>query len=470
MYLQRLFVRLSPKEIDTLQALPFTESQQKVFDYIFANRHEMMPKVPAMAKQVGISPAHFRKVNSVVLQKCYQALAPEERIIQFLCAHTLHVNAMHEVKKLEKKYLKNGQTVALENLYRSIPRFFTSMDFSEYDEGFIQGVIEKYEQHYPQHVTQLLIMKMEFTFTKMNKTQAVVPKNEQERLAWVSYFKEQIVFFEKMHQQTIPTNEQYLSAWSLEYLKAEYFSKMEKNIPQAVQHYQTQLQIYEANSQKLAHSYKLNPSLRLVLLSFENSQFEEAFVVIRSLFEEFPQFLSKNLFWVDKLVQLGIILNQLDFTRAILEKYRPHDPANPGSFFQINDDVAIQLAIMDILEDKLDAAFTKIQDAKIGIQKTYFFPIDASLRLVENTYFYLIGETILADDMVTKNLKFYNYNKEKPNALFFKTFHRIIRHFIRNPFGNKTLPTDLETAYQDWQKGEHAFLGKLLEKIKDQKK
>ena len=469
LYLQLLLNRLSTEEIAQLQQLNKTNIESKVFQYILEKKQQELPKITAMAKDLEMSSAHFRKASSTLVQKCYQELNDDQDIILYLCSKNLHINAMHEIKKEEKRLLKSGNTGALSLLYYSTTKLFMNADFSDYDDDFIHDTIQKFEVLCPDRPEKSLIMKIQAAFMKINRIVATPIPNEAERNKIQRQFEQDFKNFEHLLAHRIIPELQFEAKWWVLYFEAEYYYRVALEIEKCTALYLDMIELYEQNKHKnvFGNSHKINPSLRISLIQYRHSKFEEAFQQIHQLFEEFPDIFRRNLFWVDMLVQLSITLEKFDFAKRLIFKYRPHDAQNPGTFYQVNDDVAMYLASIELLNGQYEDAFWKIQEAKIGLDKSSFFWIDTRLRLLENTYFFLIGEEVIADDLVTKNLKFYNYHKEKKDISLFKDFHRIIRFYIRNPFQNKELPSDLKTSFNKWQKGEFAFLGKLLELIRN---
>lgn len=469
LYLQLLLNRLSTEEIEQLQKLKKTNTESKVFEYILEKKQQELSKITAMAKDLEMSSAHFRKVSSTLLQKCYQELNHHSNIIQYLCSKNLHLNAMHEIKKEEKRLLKSKNTEALSLLYYSTTKLFMNTDFSDYDDDFIHENIQKFETLCPNRPEKLLIMKIQAAFMKINRIVAAPIPNEAERKKIQRQFEEEFQTFEHFLAHRIVPELQFEAKWWVLYFEAEYYYRVALDIEKCTALYLNMIELYEQNKHKnvFGNPHKINPSLRISLIQYRNSKFEEAFEQIHQLFEEFPDILRRNLFWVDMLVQLSITLEKFDFAKQLIFKYRPHDAQNPGTFYQINDDVAIYLANIELLNGHYEEAFGKIQEAKIGMDKSSFFWIDTQLRLLENTYFFITGKELIADDLVTKNLKFYNYHKEKKDIHLFKDFHRIIRFYIRNPFEQKELPSNLKTSFNQWQKGELAFLGKLLQLIQN---
>jgi hypothetical protein len=120
--------------------------------------------------------------------------------------------------------------------------------------------------------------------------------------------------------------------------------------------------------------------------------------------------------------------------------------------------------LIDILNDRFENAFDKLQVAKRGLQKSNFYSLDALLRLVENCLFLIEGNYDLAVEQTKKNLKFHHYHKEHPMAADFMAAHKLIPKLIKCHFDDVSLTVEDLNSLKGWKQGDLAFAGKLLDK------
>jgi tetratricopeptide (TPR) repeat protein len=427
-YLHQLLSRLSDEEIAQIKlGSSLSGKEAEVFDYLADKRKTDCPGIEEMAGELEMSSSHFRKNLSGIMPKVFIGLGLERPIDKFgfLCHRMLHEVLRHEVNMQTKRWEKEGETEELRQLYSYVIEMFMNMDLSGYDEKYIDSLSAKYRALYPEKTDDPIILPQIQKALFEIDTLPIRPKfkgkfkqhKEAEFKSVVNRCKQVI------HSGT---EDEALLYWSF-YFLGMYYSKMELDFGQAIDSLQQLEAITKGKSSHEALRFSKRSLMVLAMVYLRESRFEESYQSFKLLFERDPDLYKKGLYYSDHFMRLCISMNKLQEAEEVLMRAFELDLENPD--YSNSDEYAV-LALIEMMTDRMDDAFTHIQWAKQGLQKNYFFHLDSMTRLIEQGYFVLNGDWELAVDTGEKNTKFFDYHKEKEESALFKNVPGLLTAMI----------------------------------------
>lgn len=456
---------LHKEDKELIRDLELKGVEKKVFDYTKSQKEDF--SVADASNELQISEAHFRKAHSSVLQKTYKHLVPEQGIplLRFLSRRQLHKQTYHELYKLEKKHLKAENTAELEKLFFNSVELFMNSDLSYFKPGFSTSLRNKYktygkdEPEYKHTILELQelyheisVYSRKYALTDPNRIQFI--KNIDK---YSDYFKD------KLLSTDIPE----ANFWYY-YFMAHYSDNIENSLQQKLHYLEKAGEICDSNPGIFPEYYYINIKLNTALCYYDNSDFDHSYQVFNKVFEENPKWVKTSIFYMDIFVQLNIALGKFQAAKELLYLIYKFDQQKPWEYNGKNFGPLSILGLILLLQDEYEDAYKCIQKAQQLCVKTSFYYLESLIRILENSYFFLIGSYDIAEQLTSKNIKFHQYKKAGEEGEFFASFHKLIKEFSKYKYQDKLPASKYKTMYNKWMEAEFAFIGQLLKKMKTQ--
>lgn len=463
-YLQQLCKTISNTELNLLKEAGFKGLEAKVFAYILKQADSFT--VAEAAAELGLSEVHFRKTHSSLLHKTYNILAPEGglKLLQFLARRNVHNQVKHELGKLEKKLLAENNAAELERLFYNAAELFLNMDLSVYDIDYLNTIVEKYklygknEAFYKQLIPELHVL-----FYQQSVFSRKYASTDQKRIDFFKSVPEKTAYFKK---HLIGSGDNWAEFWFYNHLAHYYEQSDREDIEKRRESLILSIATIEKEAEIFPIEYKILSNLNLAMSYYDSSEYLAAEKIFNNIFQLYPEKLRGSIFYVDSFIQLLIAIGENKRAQEKLFYYYAYNADKPYVYEGNNFAPLSILGLTYLLDNDFEKGYKCVQRAQQLCVKSSFYYIESMIRILENSYFFLVGEYDTAEQLTTKNIKYHQYKKNGEEGDFFIGFHKLIPAFIKYKFENKLPNKNYEHLYRAWQEGEFRFLGVLLEKMK----
>lgn len=448
---------LPAPEAAKIAQIPLRGVQEEVWNALQLQIKSKNYNKDAITDELKISQAHFDKIISELLLKCYKCLCPDEGIslLDFLAKRSFyHKHFYHELKRQIKHAQKTLANEALGQFYKSAMNLIhRNMLIMHKDIEQIKALGEAYVKLAPKEeqkdATLLLKCRLIYTqidyefaagnikakeelFTKRLNTELVLHNTSNEEIVY-EYFLTRIYFFHGLEQ----------------------FNNVLKIVDEAtlaLQRFDTALK--RTFIKKLL--FKKSEAL------YYMSRFDEAFQLCKELMEdeECKEF-NEIGYFTTKFIQICLITGQLDKAKEVVE----------GILLPYGTKIREQLAIRDVINfskyylfaKQFDKAFEFIQLGFEKNPKAKYFQYEIELRNLQTAYFYLSGKKNDAVEMCDKHIKFLRSHGYGVRDSSFPHFYIVIKSLFAK---HGKLPKKEQEMFDRYQLGSYGVYGQLLEFIR----
>ncbi|MFN8276825.1 MAG: hypothetical protein U0T84_05040 [Chitinophagales bacterium] len=416
------FIR-SLNEADRLRIenLPLLGKERDVADYLLHFKRQEIDILQA-CRDLSLSRAHFDKISSVVLDKCYAEFYPEGGTVMIgkLVNRGLIRHALHEVKQQEKIWKVKPPTPDerakfYNKVFRTVCRLPAVTDGKmDMVRKYGAALLKSVQQGKPLYVMQVfvasrsLIGEIElYGVTKTLETPGMM-KQIEKRLAALKV-QAQKVNDAYAHTQANIANIFYYNLMAPE--KSLVF--LEESV-----------KLLPAAGAQLDASEQVNFHLKYAEALFFLSRFEEAYKRFLPFFknEETHQVIVNAM--RSKFIQLCIITGRLKEAEAEMQYVYARSSEEQTHRFTLM--YVLSSIKLYLLWGKFERAFDYIQLMKGRLVKNVLVNYEVELRNLEAVYFYLMGDFNFAIYIAKKNLKYFSSRKEMRDTQQVGDFCRMV--------------------------------------------
>jgi len=437
--LQSLLQTLSEKEMGKLNSLRLIGKEKNVFDYTLKHRSVELPELTQITGALKINDAHYYKINSVLLRKCYKILVPEEgvELLQFLKRKNLFSLLRHEILFQDKKKTSSKSGKELEKFYLSCFHFLIDLPYKFYDKKLTTSFGEKYLEAKGNSESEKLYVKFHILFSDMNRTAA--QKNPRKSIGVT--ISQLLESEKKLHN-----SKHYLATYYLYRCICSYYAYYD-NQPQKVIEY-----IEKAITLKdhIADFFPIDISVFLQLLYaealFTNNRLEEAEKIYSSVFAAgVDENIYGYYYHCEQYALVSITLQKYEQAEKLLDDVFQPCIENRMDIYATRG--AMCYVKLFLSKNELKNALNYLNIAKMINEKTFYLPFDLQLRVLENFYFFLKKDYDFAYQLATRNIKF--LKAQEHNDIFenYLLLWRLISGLITSISKNTSISKELEKEY-----------------------
>lgn len=450
-YLKELIIEFDKNQYDRLLGENFTQTEKRIFKIYRDTSKPLNDK--DVAELLSIKESTLKKLQSKLLNEVIVLFSSDDIIdkINFLSTNNNHRIILHLARKEIKILEESKDLEKLSDLCYLVPSKMLNGLIDSFDLDEIAFFRDRFIKLNPnKKETKKTILKIVFLILKgyqfdQKKDDALLYKKEIDALE-------------------ISDNIE-LQFWNNKLL-GDYYTIIGQD-SNYYKHIKANYILVSENLNAFSKKSILNSKLSYTFCLVADNEFLEAYNLIKELFEDKTNSIKSGLRYVDLLSQVCIVLGKYEEARKVILENYPINNDKPGKFAEIYFGNTTILALIDILENKLDDAFAKISVAKIGLKKQYFIYLDCLLRLVEQAYFYKIKNYAIAENLHKKNLKFYQYHKIKDLDVI-ENAHKLVCQFYKMDFSDKKIKPKYQKYLNELNQGEFAFIGHFIERLNPQ--
>lgn len=446
-YIKELVNKISEVQFEKLTNSAFTETELKLLHYYrTSDKEETEEKI---AENLGLKCNTLNKLQSKLVNDILLFFNPTNEIvdkISFLAVNNCHRIMLHIGRKEINQLIKNKQQKELAFLYKTLVYKLLSSIIDIYDIKEVRHFANAYKKLEPTEVLE---------YNKLYMVVLILDLMQRNELN-----EEEIIYFQNEIESLEIGDDVIALHWKNKFYMDFYgFIDSEKVLECIKANYDLVTQ----NESLFSENLIVNTKLMYCFYLLEQQQFEELYAYYFEIYRQHPHE-KKGIRYVDLMAQLCIVLNKYDEARAfILESY-PIENDDPGPFAEFFFGNTTILAMIDILQNKMEDAFRKISVAKIGLKKQYFIFLDSLLRLVEQAYFVKTKDFEMAEILHLKNLKFYQYHTLAGLEIM-ESAHKILNAYAKQAVIKKPLSTKYQAYFEPLSKGDYAFIGHFIQKV-----
>lgn len=460
-YLHKILKRL-PSEDLVIVSKKLSPLQQQITAIITASIDDAKLTLAQIHEKIKpeISNSYLRKEINAIINTIYSHVGQNDPciLIEWLAKQFFHTKISHEVKKIEKQLLKQGDTELLSQVYFTTIERFLSAYIENIDLNFIDYLIQEYSSLNPQNKEEIWVMKCQKVCAETTIQNANPIKDK------ASFFskKKEYEAFIRQGEKALKNNSIALFHLWLWKVKDDY-DKLFNNGENQIAISEKLIEIYLRNKDQIKPKYYYNLLLRKPLHLYDNSQFVAAYEEFKSCFEIIPFQLTN--FWYDTFAQCCIVLGHYDEAeQKLIEMYRITDQ-NKSKKAEVSFSVMAVLSLIYALKGHFKKADEYMTLAINNCDKGKYAILYLMIKYLETGLALLKKDWILAAHLNENALKFYRYHKGESFYQLFYDAHRIFHYVLKHRLGSKKFPQNLIHSYEAFQQGEMAFLGVLLNTV-----
>lgn len=438
--LQSLLQALSDKEIDKLSSLRLIGKEKNVFDYILKYRAVELPELNQIAELLKINDAHYYKINSILLRKCYKILQPEENIelLQFLKRKNLFSLLRHEILFQDKKYSSKKSPKELEKFYLSCFHYLIDLPYKYYDKKLTGTFGSKYLASKGSSESDQLYVKFHILFSDLNRISA--QKNPKKSIGVTI---SQLLGYEK----ELNNSKHYLATYYLYRSICSYYAYYDNQPKKVIEYIEKAITLKD----QIADFFPIDINIFLQLLYaealFTNNRLEEAEKIYHQAFDVgVDENIYGYYYHCEQYALVSITLKKYDQAQKILDDVfqpcidnRLDIHATRGCMCYVK---------LFLSKDELKNALNYLNIAKMINEKTFYLPFDVQLRVLENFYFFLKKDYDFAFQLASRNIKFLKAQEQadlfENYLILWKLIIGIITSFSKNSLRSKEMENDYQ--------------------------
>lgn len=454
-YLHRFIRSLSHEELLKVRAMPLAGREREVMEYMLAHAEKALPGNTGITSSLGMTPAHFYKLSTVLLNKCYALFSPEEfGIFTFLNRKGLDELNHHEIFKTEKKLLKKGAKETLERFYWIAFLMFARTNFSHFEP-------EKLHEWGGKYLAATGDTRPgEDVLVEITKTAPLMQfLKSSERVSETANYLQTLdglarglagIHHPRAHFELFKSYAFYYTMW-------------ESNPGEALKNLQSALEIYDAAPDVFKSIERAMLLRGMAEAHVAADNFGAAYDFYDLVYNEYHDAICTNFYHLEKFTELAILTGK--FTRAE-ELVKTHfEKFLKTEQHGLALTAALLFAKLYLTADRPDEAIAYINQGMEVLNKSLFFHGDVQLRNLQNAYFVFKNDHEMAENLARRNIKFLQAKNAEDTEIF-TGFFKIILAVLKMRQERVPFPKNLEEPYEIFQKGAFATHGKLLEKMR----
>lgn len=446
-YLFKYLCALTPEERTALAAMQVTEREQQVLDTMLqAVAHKTLQK-DDVVQQLGITPVHFDKLCSTLLDKTYAAVVPTggTDLLYHLNRRTLMSHFHHQMKKQEKQLLASSTPAG--ELAAFYFRCFTLLhrtSYKYYDDALARKVGDKYLAAKP------LATEGDAAFVEACLLTAHIYKTAAlgrgKRLA-ESIEQRIVALGNRIAQLDEASNVQ--AHHQINKTHITFYTVIDSTPEKRLRYLERAANLCERYPSELSAEEKVLTLCRIAEAHYASCQFEKAASLYHELFSAYTAITQRDFYHTTKYVQVLIVLGNYATAEQLLQQCFGvlMDNKEPTTTTM----ASLSYAKLYLRSGQLRKAKEFIDLGFECIAKNFYIQYEIELRILETVYFSLAGNSEFADELSTKHIK---YLQSKGYTLrtsrYYPWFFTLLLAFSTEKSGAKKLTKKLEAKLKEF--------------------
>lgn len=435
---------LKPDEIAVVKQMHTSKREKEVLQQTIAHLPDKTFDDELVQNELQLTKSHFDKINSVLLDKCYNALTngTNQAVLYLLWEKGQKTLLLHEAKVRERKLLK-GNAKKLAEFYKLMFDICVRLPV-------LNGKIVMAEQYGNKHLRAL-----------------GKPTTEKRSEIWLQYLFATIFYYSangKMNEYgpwTLAELEKwkkklagkeypvcqffYHLSWASYY---EFYTSNFENLMQSLQASLTALQHCE---ERVGENYRIYVETKMANAYCHGSMYGLAMQTYSACFKKYEKALLRNRYHPLMYSVVAILNNQLDEAEQMMNNHLKFYLENtPNDTF--NFDIERIYAVLYMYKKEYEKAAHYLQRGQQWDKTKFTFLGDVLQRIVQNIYFILIKDYEMAHTLLRTNKRFLQSKPEDEMTREYGQMFDVIADVLRLKTG-KAMSKAFADNYTAAQKG-----------------
>jgi hypothetical protein len=438
--LQSLLQSLSDEEMEKLSSLRLIGKEKSVFDYTRKYKAVPLPELKELTELLKINDAHYYKINSILLRKCYGLLVhdTDAELLPFLKRKNLFSLLRHEILFQDKKRSAQKNNGDLKNFYLTCFHYLIDLPYKYYDKKLTAFFGNKYQTTNGNSDSDKLYVKFHILFSDLNRIAA--QKNPRKSIG--TSIDELLNYENELRE-----SKHYLATYYLYRSISAYYSYYDNQPQKVIEYIEKAIELKD----HIADFFPIDISTFLQLLYadalFTNNRLQEAEEIYSGIFQSgVDENMYGYYYHCEHYALVSITLKKFDQARAILDK--AFQPCIDNRFDIYATRGAMCYVKLFLSNGELKNALTYLNIAKMINEKTFYLPFDVQIRVLENFYFFLKKDYDFAYQLANRNIKFLKAQEQTDIFENYLLLWKFIIGIIASISKNNPLSKELEEDYQ----------------------
>lgn len=459
-YLHEFLSALTESERGTISDLPLRGKEHDLLALYLRFIGKTAPSKDTISRELMMSPSHIDKTNSLVLKKCYEALAPKGYIQLWDLFRHRHLprHMYHDFSLRERDIKKADDSKALAQFYLDAFETIHQLTYQDYDTKEAERFMRLYLELSP-NISNGDRLMLEGRFFRQRITNQLA---SSKRVSSLVHLEKKLIELE----QLIDASVEPLPIVQYDLAAAHFYKIVIPDTKKQRTYLMRAIEIVDKSPEQFA--LEDPPLLRLKVADtyFQDTEFEKAYRMYSELIPKEKDKIRTQFFHLATYAHLATLCQKYLETDEIIEEFF-HPYAN-GQNWQLQ-------TMMDVLSTKRYLASGEIEKAKKHIdsgfltnEKGIIMSFDIELRKLETLYFALSGDFGFAEDLIAKHIKFLHSKKISVRESLHGKFFKVMREIINERTIGKKLPKKTEELLAEQSSSFQAIYGILLGKLRKQ--
>lgn len=453
-YLESLIKVINEDDWQKLNALELKTSKLKDFLHILLdNRLNEIPSNAEIQAKLNIDDKLHRKMKSVLLTKCYEALVPEGgiKLLELLSRYRLHDHFIRELVKQEKSIRRKSKKEKQKfyfyafHGFRRLPVSLVTVDhYRDYGNKLLETVDSK---DLPERtlILQIRIFSVKVLQFYFNMVETEALKEELEEL------EESVGSIKSVTLQVL-----------LSLAKGMFYYYAERDYGKSLNTLLNAKKLLSKNDTNVTYDESCMIEIIIGLNYYQMNKFQEALDVLLEAKTNYPAMMKTQTHVISHIVSLQMILGNMKEAKLLLNNLIKR-------FLNIleaesSEIVSISYIKYYLLNDDLNNAYAYLSKAREFLNKKFFSTHDIEVRTLEIIYFVYSEDYVFAESLINRGVKYLHEKakeKEVDSALQrFKLLKQICRTSNENQSELSRFPDEITKSF----KGYDYLTGVLIQK------
>ncbi|MFN8322223.1 MAG: hypothetical protein U0T74_06145 [Chitinophagales bacterium] len=447
---------LKDDEISSLKKIAFTDREHDAFIKTVWFVAQKNFSDAALQQELKMTKAHFDKMNSVLLDKCYalHTGGEDSKVLYMLWEKGLYDHLLHEARMRERKYVKQQDSKKLANLFRVVfgisLRLPITIRKTEIAEKYGKKYLAELKRPSQEVVFEIEIMTFWNTIFynsangNMKDYEPVVTSTLEK---WGGRLQ----------------GKRYHAVWFFYWLSyASYYEFYTHNFEGWLDSLKNALREFDLCKKDLGDNYKIYVLTKLSSAYCQGNFFRESLQMYRDAFKKYRPQLMRNLYHPLMHSIIAIINHELEEAEEILRAdLIPRLDKFPEE--SLNFDIERTCTILYMQKNDFAKAAYYLQRGQQWDKTQITFLGDILQRMVHNIYFVLTNDLDTATSLLRKNKKFLGSKPQDQMVIEYGKVFMLLNEVIRHKSGKRVM-ANFETQLQSLQTGIMKLYGDLLNK------
>mgnify|MGYP003594305589 CR=1 FL=1 len=413
-WLYSLLGVLIEAELLEVKKLRLIGKEKLVFDALLAHSIEAEPE--DICTEIGISETYFYKINSVLLDKIFAHLVPDNPY------HLLEWLKKKELYALLKNELKAQiQLPQNSDYFLNTFRLLIDLPYKFYDDKLSRQVASFYLKSLPNaSESDKKYVQFHLIFADCNRFAA--SKNP---IQLFPYSEKELLAFEAELAQS----NHYLAQYYLFRTLCNYYKYYVRNAELSLSYLQKAMNL----NAKIAYFFPINLAVFLRLLYADALlgflKVEEAFLLYKEIFDEgINESMYGFYYHCEQFALCAISLKKYAKAEHLLNTYFEASIQRKNDIYATRG--ILTYAKLYLSTGELKKALSYINKGMEINEKSFYLPFEIQLRSLENIYFYLQKDFEFAKQLCVRNQKFIHNQKSLELSKNYRQLFKLINTFI----------------------------------------